>query len=342
MKRAVKSEDFTALLRYSSANRVLEFREGEHMSLEIQYISKNNQIETAADGKDSVPYDVTFTWYDYDDFNDKEELLSDFNFSNDNFEDENTKKYRPQYYNFNDYQLLICHFIDKETLEAHAINICIMKDVIITYHNGVLDDFIDIAKIIKNKHEDLEIDIALHILHETVDQYFDIVHEIEDDVISFEEKHGDERKGENITVKMFDVRKEIFRVKRVIIPMEELVEKFKEQDDIFNSSQSEKILSKIDSKIDRQKLIIKFSEEMIDAMKDNYISYNTYRMNKIINVLTIISAVFLPLTLITGIYGMNFENMPELDWGPAYFVTLAAMVLISTGMLLFFKYKGWM
>lgn len=81
---------------------------------------------------------------------------------------------------------------------------------------------------------------------------------------------------------------------------------------------------------------------MIDAMKDNYISYNTYRMNKIINVLTIISAVFLPLTLITGIYGMNFENMPELDWGPAYFVTLAAMVLISTGMLLFFKYKGWM
>lgn len=311
------------------------------MSLEIQYISKNNQVLTAKSSND-VPKDATFIWYDYDDFADKEELLSDFNFSNDKFEDETTKKYRPQYYNFEDYQLLICHVINRDTLEAHAINICVMKDVVITYHNGVLDDFIDIAEIIKNKHEDLEIDIALHILHATVDQYFDIVHEIEDGVISFEEEHGNEKKGENITVKMFDVRKKIFRVKRVIIPMEELVEKFKEQDDIFNSSRSEKILNKIDSKIDRQKLIIQFSEEMIDEMKDNYISFNTYRMNKIINVLTIISAVFLPLTLITGIYGMNFENMPELSWGPAYFVTLGAMLLISIGMLIFFKYKGWM
>lgn len=311
------------------------------MSLEIQYISKNNQIETS-DGRDTVPYDTTFTWYDYNSFNDKEQLLEDFNFKEDRLEDETTKRYRPQYYKFDDYQLLICHVIDRDTLEAHAINISIMKDVIVTYHDGVLDDFIDIAEIIKHKHEDLEVDIALHILHATVDQYFDIVHEIEDDVMLFEEKHGNEKKGEDITAKMFDLRKRIFRVKRVIVPMEELVEKFKEQEDIFNSSQSEPILSKIDSKIDRQQLIIQFSEEMIDEMKDNYISYNTFRMNKIINVLTIISAVFLPLTLITGIYGMNFENMPELSWPPAYFVTLGAMIIISIAMLGYFKYKDWM
>src|SRR5699024_1602458 len=311
------------------------------MSLEIQYISKNNQIETS-DGRDTVPYDTTFTWYDYNSFNDKEQLLEDFNFKEDRLEDETTKRYRPQYYNFDDYQLLICHVIDRDTLEAHAINISIMKDVIVTYHDGVLDDFIDIAEIIKHKHEDLEVDIALHILHATVDQYFDIVHEIEDDVMLFEEKHGNEKKGEDITAKMFDLRKRIFRVKRVIVPMEELVEKFKEQEDIFNSSQSEPILSKIDSKIDRQQLIIQFSEEMIDEMKDNYISYNTFRMNKIINVLTIISAVFLPLTLITGIYGMNFENMPELSWPPAYFVTLGIMIIISVCMLGYFKYKDWM
>ena len=311
------------------------------MSLEIQYISKNNQIETS-DGRDTVPYDTTFTWYDYNSFNDKEQLLEDFYFKEDRLEDETTKRYRPQYYKFDDYQLLICHVIDRDTLEAHAINISIMKDVIVTYHDGVLDDFINIAEIIKHKHEDLEVDIALHILHATVDQYFDIVHEIEDDVMLFEEKHGNEKKGEDITAKMFDLRKRIFRVKRVIVPMEELVEKFKEQEDIFNSSQSEPILSKINSKIDRQQLIIQFSEEMIDEMKDNYISYNTFRMNKIINVLTIISAVFLPLTLITGIYGMNFENMPELSWPPAYFVTLGAMIIISVCMLGYFKYKDWM
>jgi len=98
----------------------------------------------------------------------------------------------------------------------------------------------------------------------------------------------------------------------------------------------------VNSKIDRQKLIIRFSEEMIDELKDNYISYNTYRMNKIISVLTLISAVFLPLTLITGIYGMNFEIMPELKWDIGYYLSLALMLVISTAMLGFFKYKGWM
>ncbi|AKG74908.1 CorA family divalent cation transporter [Salinicoccus halodurans] len=311
------------------------------MSLSIQYISKNNDIEKVTEG-DKVPEDTTFTWYDYDSFDDEDQLLSDFDFGDITFEDEVVKNYRPAYHNYNGYKLLICHAIDKETLEAHAINICVMKDIIITFHNGVLDDFIDIAEIIKDKQDDLEIDIALHILLTTVEQYFAIVHDIEDEVISFEEKHADEKKDKDIPARMFDIKKKVFRVKRVIIPMEELAEKFKEQDDIFNSPRSEGILNKINTKIDRQKLIIQFSEEMIDELKDNYISYNTFRMNRIINVLTIISAIFLPLTLITGIYGMNFETMPELKWELGYYMSLGLMLLISISMIGFFKYKSWM
>ena len=73
----------------------------------------------------------------------------------------------------------------------------------------MLDDFIDIAEIIKHKHEDLEVDIALHILHATVDQYFDIVHEIEDDVMLFEEKHGNEKKGEDIKEDVKDTKEQV-------------------------------------------------------------------------------------------------------------------------------------
>src|SRR5699024_3322264 len=99
------------------------------------------------------------------------------------------KNYRPPYFNHADYQLRICRVISQDTLEPHAVNIRVMEDIIITFHNGILDEFIDIARIIKNKNDGLEIDIALHILLATVDQYFDIVHDIEDEVISFEEKH---------------------------------------------------------------------------------------------------------------------------------------------------------
>src|SRR5699024_8302897 len=98
------------------------------------------------------------------------------------------------------------------------------QDVIITFHNGSLRQFVDIERIIKYKSDDLEIDIALHILLKTIDQYFDIVHEIEDEVILFEERHVDNAKEKDITSEIFELKQRIFKVKRVIIPMEELVQ----------------------------------------------------------------------------------------------------------------------
>ncbi|WP_026865754.1 MULTISPECIES: CorA family divalent cation transporter [Jeotgalicoccus] len=311
------------------------------MTLSIEYITYDNQIVHATQEED-VPADASFVWYDYSSFEDKDQLLRDFDFTAITLEDEITKLYRPSYYRTDDYQLLICHNIDKETLQAHAINICVMKDIVLTFHNGQLEDFIDIGKIIKNMTEDLEVDIALYILLQAVEQYFGILHDIEDEVIEFEERHGDNKRDPKINAAIFDLKRKVFRVKRVIVPMSELVDKFSEEEEIFNSENSARILKKIKAKIDRQKLIITFSEEMIDEIKENYISYNSYQMNRVINVLTIISAIFLPLTLITGIYGMNFKFMPELNLQFGYFITLGIMLLISIGMLVFFKYKRWM
>ena len=64
--------------------------------------------------------------------------------------------------------------------------------------------------------------------------------------------------------------------------------------------------------------------------------------NQRLRVLTIISAIFLPLTLIAGIYGMNFQNMPELDESYAYFAVLAAMGAFAGGLLFWFWWKGWL
>jgi magnesium transporter len=64
-------------------------------------------------------------------------------------------------------------------------------------------------------------------------------------------------------------------------------------------------------------------------------------MNEIMKVLTIISTIFIPITFITSLYGMNFKNMPELDWRYGYPAAVAVMVLVSCGMLLFFRRKKW-
>jgi magnesium transporter len=65
-------------------------------------------------------------------------------------------------------------------------------------------------------------------------------------------------------------------------------------------------------------------------------------MNKVMKVLTIISTIFIPLTFIVGVYGMNFRFMPELDYPLAYPITWGIMVIIALGMILFFKRRRWM
>ncbi|MDN6842613.1 MAG: magnesium transporter CorA, partial [Staphylococcus equorum] len=83
------------------------------------------------------------------------------------------------------------------------------------------------------------------------------------------------------------------------------------------------------------------SQEMTEEIRDNYSSYSYYKMNSIMQILTLVSVVFLPLTLITGIYGMNFSNMPELKWDYGYYIVLAIMLAISIGSIFYFKKEKW-
>jgi magnesium transporter len=81
--------------------------------------------------------------------------------------------------------------------------------------------------------------------------------------------------------------------------------------------------------------------DLISGSLDAYMSVVGNRMNEIMKVLTIFSAIMLPLTFIAGVYGMNFENMPELTTRFGYFVVLALMVIVAIGMLFLFFLRGW-
>jgi magnesium transporter len=81
--------------------------------------------------------------------------------------------------------------------------------------------------------------------------------------------------------------------------------------------------------------------DMLSGMLDIYLSSVSNRLNQVMKVLTIISTIFIPLTFIAGVYGMNFKNMPEIGWEYGYPASLALMVLVSLTMLYYFKKKKW-
>jgi magnesium transporter len=82
--------------------------------------------------------------------------------------------------------------------------------------------------------------------------------------------------------------------------------------------------------------------DMLSGMLDIYLSSVSNRMNGIMKVLTIIATIFMPLTFIAGLYGMNFRHMPELEWTWGYPAVLLLMVAVTAGMLLFFRRKKWL
>ena len=87
---------------------------------------------------------------------------------------------------------------------------------------------------------------------------------------------------------------------------------------------------------------VETSRDMISGILDVYLSSISNKMNEVMKVLTIIATIFIPLTFLAGLYGMNFENMPELHWQLGYFAVLLVMALIGIGLVMYFKKKKWL
>jgi magnesium transporter len=87
---------------------------------------------------------------------------------------------------------------------------------------------------------------------------------------------------------------------------------------------------------------IEVYREMLSGMLDIYLSSISNRLNSVMKVLTIIATIFMPLTFIAGIYGMNFKYMPELEWRWGYPAVWLIVMIIGVSMLLYFKKKKWM
>jgi magnesium transporter len=82
--------------------------------------------------------------------------------------------------------------------------------------------------------------------------------------------------------------------------------------------------------------------DMLSGMLDIYLSSVSNRMNQVMKVLTIIATIFIPLTFIAGVYGMNFKWMPELEWRWGYFLIVGIMLAIGILMVIYFRRKRWM
>lgn len=143
--------------------------------------------------------------------------------------------------------------------------------------------------------------------------------------------------------KVFEIRSDLLKLRRIINQMRDLIYR------VLNSTHIEDIKDTnrvyfvdVYDHLLRLSEMIESIQSITSEIRDSFLSLNSHKMNKIMMILTVISSIFIPLTFIVGIYGMNFDYMPELRWRYGYFFVMGLMVILGSCMFLWFKHKGWL
>ncbi len=182
--------------------------------------------------------------------------------------------------------------------------------------------------------------LVYSLLDVIVDNYFLVLEDIEVEIELLEEKVLENQDTSNKS-EIHRLKKELLVMRKTIAPLREAIGHFAKTDSSFVEENTAVFIRDLyDHTIQVMDAVESF-RDLLNGLQDLFISEVSFKMNQVIQVLTIVSTVFIPLTFLAGIYGMNFEHMPELHWKYGYFVLLGLMVTIFVGLMIYFKRKKW-
>jgi magnesium transporter len=179
------------------------------------------------------------------------------------------------------------------------------------------------------------------LLDTIVDHYYLVLDKVEE-MIEVQEDEVLNRPREESKGNIHRLKVQIISLRKAIAPLREAINAFSRSDNPFVRDQTRLYIRDI---YDHTIQIIDAVEtwrDILNGLFDLYLSQLSFRMNNVIQVLTIISTIFIPLTFLAGVYGMNFAYMPELQWRYGYFVLWGVMLLIAALLMWLFKRKNWL
>lgn len=174
-----------------------------------------------------------------------------------------------------------------------------------------------------------------------VDNYYGVLDQIAETIETLEDNLLDSPNSES-KEKIHHLKKEVIRVRKSIAPLREAIGRFSKSDSPFIAESSTFFIRDLYDHTIQIMDSIDSHRDILNGLQDLYISEISFRMNQVMQVLTIITTIFVPLSFLAGLYGMNFDNIPELHFKYGYFVLLGVMFLIGAGLLYWFRKQKWL
>ncbi|MDO3676566.1 magnesium/cobalt transporter CorA [Paenibacillus ehimensis] len=289
--------------------------------------------------------DIAWYWVDFNQPTEQEAKLleSHFRFHPLAIEDCYHLLQRPKVDHYETVHFFVLHALNPRTLSAQEVDMFLGSRFLVTFHFGQQPELDEAWQRMQEQpscQEKGHLYAAYLVMDKLVDEYFPAVYELEDELLGIE-AGSRKRSVQQMMDDIFEIRGRLLKLRRTIVPMRDLLYR------IVNSERIEGVKEHLFYFTDVYDHLLKLAEmiesnrDMTADMRDSYISMNSNRMNTIMKTLTVITTIFMPLTFIAGIYGMNFDYMPELKWHGGYFFVLGVMFGIGAGMFWWFKRKGW-
>lgn len=295
--------------------------------------------------KDSV------TWFNITGIHDTEfisRIGSQFNLHSLVLEDVVDSEQRPKIDDYGEYLFIVLKMLYAEksakTIVHDQVSIVITPTYVISFQTVDGDTFDPVRNRIRQgrgrireKGSDY---LAYALIDTIVDNYFKVLEDLDDKIEELEDRVISEPRTE-ILQEIQHLKKEMLYIRKSTWPLRDIINTLlRGESSVIKDDVSVYLHDLYDHTIKVLDTVETY-RDMLSTILDIYLSSLSNRMNEVMKVLTIMASIFIPLTFITGIYGMNFKRMPELEWNWAYPVLLGIMTIIIIGMLLWFKKRKW-
>ncbi len=235
-----------------------------------------------------------------------------------------------------------------DKINVEQISFLLKKDILVSFQEKRSDFFTHIRERIRTHSgivRDKKADYLLYLLLDAVMENFYITIENEEDKVEALINLSKTTSRPEILEQVEKHRDNFNFLKRSIIPLRDSLYSIKsmKDDNVFNAIEPENysFFSRLHQKCLELLEQIDYDLTTLESASNFYFSSQSHKMNEVMKTLTVVSVFFMPLTFIVGVYGMNFDNMPELHWKYGYFIILGIMLVLLLGMIYYFKKRKW-
>ena len=255
---------------------------------------------------------------------------------------------RPKLEDFDKYFYIVLKLLDYDEtnarIDVEQVSIILGETFVVSIQErqgGIFDQIVDRIRSGKGPARKMGRDyLAYRLIDAVVDRYFTVLEKISDAMVGLEDELISSPSQKTVQV-INKLKHETMLIRKAVGPLREVINAMQKSEVSLVKDSTKVYLRDLKDNIIQVTEDVATFHEILSGMLDMYHSSLSNRTNEIVKVLTIMSSIFIPLTFLTSLYGMNFQRMPGVESPYGFFVILAAMLLASTGLIFYFKKKKW-